>query len=355
VRLGRVLAAVLIAAGVGAVAGIVGPSVDAPDAGAARDPWRRLLARVPASGTFANFVIINDYAAARAAADLERDPDRIHDLLVLEKATGVAPSPLVAAPSPGDPLAEELGISARGIKRDVVAGNPPGQLTILEGSIDPDRVRRAVQADDSFSDRLVTARHAGRRYYTWGSDRVDPQRRTPLRPLGIGGNLAVDPPYAAWSNLAATVEASIDAASGADPSLADDRDLVAVADTLQAGGGYAGFLAAHEVASGVATGGPTPLAPYDAIAIGPSLEDADTPVLVVALAYPDATTARTQAERLRALAEKGTSATGIRWSELVTIDDITTEGRVVVGRFRTEKPRLWLDIVLRRDSLLASG
>ena len=355
VRLARVMAAALLAAVVGAAAGTLGPFAAAPGAGAVRDPWRSLLARVPASGTFADFVIVNDYAAARAAADLTRHPDRIHDLLVLEKTAGVAPSALVAAPGSGDPLAEELGIRTRDVERDVVAGDPPGQLTILEGSIDPAHVRRAVRGDGSFSDRLATARHAGKRYYTWGSERVDPLRRTPLRPLGIGGNLAVDPPYVAWSNLAATVEASIDAAAGTVPSLADDRDLVAVADALQARGGYAGFLAAHEVAPGVATGGPTPLAPYDAIAIGPSLEDADTPVLVVALAYPDAATARSQAGRLRALAEDGTTVTGDRWSEFVTVDDVTTDGRVVVGRLRTERPRLWFDVVLRRDSLLASA
>lgn len=299
-------------------------------------------------------MVVNDYAAARAAADLTRHPDRIHDLLTLEETTGVAPSALVAAPGPGDPLAEELGIRTRDVERDVVAGDPPGQLTILEGSIDPAHVRRAVEADDTFSDRLTAARHAGERSYAWGSE-VDVRRRTPLRRLGIGGNLFIDPPYAVWSNLATTVEASIDAAGGTVPSLADDRDLVAVADALQARGGYAGLLAAREVAPGVATGGPTPLAPYDAIAIGPSLEDAHRPVLVVALAYPDASIARSQARRLRALAEDGTSVAGDRWSELVTVDEVTTDGRVVVGRLRTEKPRLWFDVVLRRDSLLASN
>jgi hypothetical protein len=348
------MAVVLFAAVAGTAVGTVGLFVAAPNAGAARDPWRALLSRVPASGTFADAVIVNDYAAARAAADLTRDPDRIHDLLQLEETTGVAPSGLLAAQGPGDPLAEELGIHTRDVERDLVAGNPPDKLTVLEGSIDPTRVRRTVKADDAFSDRLVTAHHAGRRYYTWGSERVDPRRRTPLRPLGIGGNLAVDPPFAAWSDRAANIEASIDAAAGNVPSLADDRDLMAVADALEEQGAYAGFLSVRAVAPGVATGGPTPLAPYDALAIGPILESADQPVMVVALAYPDATIARTQAGRLRALAEDGTSVAGDRWSELVTVDDVTTDGRVVMGRLRTEKPRLWLDVVFRRDSLLAS-
>jgi hypothetical protein len=347
-RSARIVAAVLCIVA-------IGPSVGAPAASAARDPWRALLARVPASGTFADSMIINDYAAARAAADVKRSSDRVHDLFRLEQATGIAPSELLRSNGPGDPLADELGIRARDVERDVAAGDPPEDLTILEGSIDAGKVEAAVEADDNFSDLLETARHAGERYYTWGSGRVDPRRRTPLRPLGIGGNLAVDPPYATWSDTAASVEASIDAVAGDAPSLADDRDLMAVADALQHQDAYAAFLSVSEVAPGAATGGPTPLAPYEAIATGPSLAGKGRHEIVIALAYADATTAKAQADRLQTIAEDGTSVSGAPWSELVTIDDIAVDGRLVVGRFRTEKPRLWIDLVFRRDSLVATA
>lgn len=350
----RRLVALLVVTACGASGAIVATTLSASGAAAARDPWRALLGRVPATGTFADSIIVNDYEAARAAGDVERSSDRIHDLLALQEATGVAPSELVRAPGSGDPLDDELGIRTRDVERDLVAGEPPGDLTILEGSIDPDRVKKAVESDEGFSDALTTARHAGTRYYAWG-ERIDPRRRSPLRPTGVGGHLAVAPPYAAWSERAASVEGSIDAAAGDVDSLADDRDLIAAMKALRTRGGYAGFLATSPVAAGADPGGPEPLAPYDALAIGPTLERGNQPQIIVVLAYPDASTARAQAARLRAIAEDGTSVTGTAWRDVIEIADVEAVGRLVVGRFETDRPTLWLDVVLRRDSLLATS
>jgi hypothetical protein len=339
----------LCAASLGAVAA----TTSVPAAGASRDPWQVLLARIPASGSFGDQVVLNDFAAAREASGLDRKPDRVHDLLVLEQEAGVATSELIRAPAQGDPLDDELGIRARDVERDVVAGSPPDDLTILEGSIDPDRVRRAVETDDTWADLLEAKRYGGEKYYSWGPRRVQVQRRTPLRTIGIGGNLAIDPPYAIWSDSAVSIKRSIDAAAGDVESLADDRDLVAVANALHAAGAYSAFLSTDEVAPGATTGGPTPLAPYQAVATGPGL-DGKQHLLLVALAYQDAATAKTQAARLRAIAEDGTSVSGAPWTELVTIGEITTKGRVVLGTFVAERARLWFDTVLRRDSLLAT-
>jgi hypothetical protein len=331
-------------------AGLATPASSAPP-----DPWRALLARVPDTGTFAQSVIINDYAAARSASGLKPVADRVRSLFRLEQATGIAPSPVMTAPGPGDPLAKELGIRSRAVKRDLFAGEPPDDLTILEGSIDAGKVQQAIEADDNFSDLLKTARHAGERYFTWGSGRVDPKRRSPLRPLGVGGNLAVDPPYATWSKSANSVEASIDATAGTEPSLNDNRDLVAAATALRGEDAYAAFLSTSEVAPGAPTGGPTPLAPYAAVATGPSLGGKNQHEISVVLVYADAATATEQAGRLRAIAADGTSIGGQPWNEFLTDGDVTAKGRLVIGHFSTEKPRLWLDLVFRRDSLLATA
>ncbi len=328
-------------------------SVTAATAGAARDPWKELLARVPASGSFGHQVILNDYEAARAAADIERTGDRVHDLFALEQASGIAPSELLRTRGP-DPLDREVGIKSRGVRRDVTAGDPPDDLVILEGSVDADRVQKAVENDDTFSDLLETKKHGGSEYYSWGPNKIDLKRRTPLRPLGVGGDLAIDPPFATFSDSAKSVEQSIDAASGNVKSLTDDRDLMAALDALRSTGVYSAFLTDAEVAPGASTGGPTSLAPYEAVAAGPAL-DGKTHLLVVALTYADAATARTQADRLQSIAEDGTSVTRAPWSDLVTVDTVTTKGRVVLGTFTTERARLWLDIVLRRDSLLATA
>ncbi|HEU5300657.1 MAG TPA: hypothetical protein VFW06_00310 [Acidimicrobiia bacterium] len=349
----RRLVALLVVTASGASGAIVAAEFSAADAAAARDPWRALLGRVPATGTFADSIFVNDYEAARAAGDVERTSDRIRDLLALQEETGVAPSEPLRASGRGDPLDDELGIRTRDVARDLVAGELPGELTILEGAIDPDRVKKAVESDERFSDQLSTERHAGTRYYAWG-ERADPRRTSPLRPIGVGGHLVVAPPYAAWSDRRASIEGSIDAVAGDVDSLVDDRDLMVAMKALRSRGGYAGFLTSTPVAPGTDPGGAAPLAPYDALAIGPTLEATKGLEIIVALAYPDATTARAQAAQLRAIAEDGISVTGTAWRELIGIADVGSAGRVVVGRFTTDRPMLWLDVISRRDSLIAT-
>ncbi len=267
VRRPRILVTMLCAAAIGASAA----TVSAPAAGAARDPWKALLARVPASGSFGHQVILNDYDAARAAADLERDPDRVHDLFTLEQATGIAPSELLRTRGP-DPLDRELGIKSSRVRGDVTAGDPPDDLTILEGSIDPDRVQQTVEDDKVWGDLLETKSHAGSELYMWGPRKVQVKRITPLRRFGIGGNLAIDPPYATWSDSAKSVEQSIEAAAGDVDSLGDDADVMAVTAAVHDAGAYAAFLSTDVVAPGAETGGPTPLAPYVAVATAPGLD-----------------------------------------------------------------------------------
>ena len=117
---------------------------------------------------------------------------------------------------------------------------------------------------------------------------------------------------------------------------------------------FAAFLSTSEAARGAPTGVPTPLAPYDAIATGPSLGAKNGHEVTIVLAYGDAATTREQADRLRVIAEDGTSISGTAWNELVTVEDVSADGPLVIGRFSTRKPRLWLDVVFRRDSLLAT-
>jgi hypothetical protein len=77
--------------------------------------------------------------------------------------------------------------------------------------------------------------------------------------------------------------------------------------------------------------------------------------MTMVLAYGDAATARDQAARLQAIAQDGTNLSADPWSDLITVDKISTKGRLVIGRFRTDTPSLWRDVALRRDSLLATS
>ena len=75
--------------------------------------------------------------------------------------------------------------------------------------------------------------------------------------------------------------------------------------------------------------------------------------LVIALAMPDVAGAQTNAARLRALVETGSSDSARRpWSDLVGVDSIEVRGRVVVAVLSTKVPTLWLSLEREPDSLL---
>lgn len=87
---------------------------------------------------------------------------------------------------------------------------------------------------------------------------------------------------------------------------------------------------------------------YQALATG-----ATPAFLVIGLAMPDASGARANAARLRTLVETGSSDTARRpWSDLVGVNSIEVQGRVVLAVLSTKLPSLWLALEREPDSLL---
>jgi hypothetical protein len=256
-----------------------------------------------------------------------------------------------------------FGIGIVDVDRSVVAGNPPTQLTVWQGRVDPDRVADAVASDPEWRGDLRTADHGGATYYAWGDDpaMVDTGRVGPVRPLGRGGCLYAADGLALRATVCGVLEAAIDAVSGAGEALVDAGPLVLLADALEAAGAYAAFLtldvgvfaATNLSPSGVVPSGPG-LVPYLAAGSGAALEG-DIALTVVALVHASAEDAAENAVRLLRVVSEGTSAVLERpWSDLLTVLDVTVDDVVVVVRLETEGPgNFWLRLVMLRDSLLA--
>jgi hypothetical protein len=352
-----------------------------PEAG----DWAELLGWVPADQELAVSIVINDYAAARESLGIDPpgdDPDEVMGYLLTLTFGPIADpdaSPVPRAPAVG--IADDsfgrtafeveawrtaLGLAVPDVDRSLVAGVPPGQLTVWEGRFDPGAVAAAVALDPEWSADLRTVEHAGGSYYAWGDDPdvIDLERVGSVRPLGRGGCLYASDALAMRTVQCDLLEQAIDAGTGVAASLGDVEVLARLAEAVQDAGAHAAFLTTDV---GVFAVGGLPdltedpelepgLRPYLAAATGVAL-DGDTPMLVVALVHGDADDAAENATRLQGIVAEGTSAvTGRPWSEILTVDSIEVEGQLLVARLATESNgTLWIELVARRDSLLAWG
>ncbi len=349
-RRATVLAIALVAAGASAL------SVVPAGAGGDDDAWAPLLARVPDTARYRELVLVSDYEAAEEDVDVESGGDARERLASLTLEGGMSPSELVQTLGRDeDALRDELGIPVTGIDRELTAGNPPDAILVLDGDVDGDRIESATADDDVWSDLRDERSHAGQDYYAWDGEKLHPDRITPVRRIGRGGRLAVDPPLAVWTNTDRAMEASLEASGGDERSLADDRELMAVVEAVRDEDAFTMVLTDEAPAPGADTGGPEPLLTPTIIALGATADDGDAGMVVV-LRQDSAADAEENATRLRAIAEEGTSdGTRQPWNELLTVDEIETDGDLVIATFDVESPGLWLKVVLTRDSLLATA
>lgn len=139
-------------------------------------------------------------------------------------------------------LRAELGFGPAQIERvltmDATGATRPGlqRIDILEGTFDPVVIEAALRSDPLWSPGLTEMSHAGVRYFAWGGDgSLDVTKRSPVRPLGVGGRLVVlDKRVLVWASSTVLVEAAIDAWSGTRPRLIDDERTAALVSTVEA-------------------------------------------------------------------------------------------------------------------------
>lgn len=371
---GALLLAAAVLAGCGS--GVDGGD-DASPAGGDGPPSgvEAALAFVPATDGAADFVVVNDIAAAADAAGLTApDPGASEQEVgaYLSPLSGIGDDSTVAV-APSDLLIQsaiddagwrdEVGFGVIDLSGDVTSGQPPDDLQTFFGDFDEDAVEQAVTTDPSWSGQLEEVEHGDEQYWSWGEDgAVDPSGQSTVRRLGESARLFVDDDagVAYWANTTGTMEAALDTFAGDAASLADDPELGPMAAALDGLGAYSAILTADgealQTPEGIPTRGEGPtLEPYEAVATGAAVVDGQARLLVV-LVNADEATAQANADVLARIVAEGESAVNGRpWSDALGAGDVTVDGTVVAASFPTDDPRLWNGVVVSRDTLLASS
>jgi hypothetical protein len=322
------------------------------------------LSVVPATEGASDFVVVNDFADAAAAAGVTppgAGADESALIAYFRELSGLDEGPAAVAPAELTQQSAiddagwraELGWAPVDLTGDVSAGEPPNHLQAFFADFDAAAVDDAVHTDPTWSDQLEEVTYDGLTYYSWGEDAsIDPAGQSTVRRLGESARLFVDEDagLAYWTRTTELMEQALDTFTGGAPSLADNPELGPMAAALDDLGAYSAALTAD--AEAFAGGGE--LEPYDAVATGAAVVDGQ-PRLLLVYANPDEATAEANAETLADLVANGaSSANGRPWSDALGAGEIEVDGTLVTASFPTEDARLWNGIFLQRDSLLAT-
>jgi hypothetical protein len=314
-------------------------------------------------------VIVNDYAAAGEALELDRpdagegaDEDAVADWFIPltvgreETVGGLANNGFFENPLDDGAWRDELGWAP--IDVDVAVelqtDDGPGLYGFI-GDFDLDAIDEAVTDDDNpWADELDQDGNT----YVWGDDpaEVDPERITTVRTLGRGGSMAVlDEHTILWAWDPDLLDAGVAAATGDEDSLADDDELGALAEAAD---GLGAMGASFGLDVDQFEGGDDPkLEPYEAVATGVRIEDGD-PQVLLALLHEDDDSAEANVDALEEVIDDGRSAaTQTPWSEYFRVDEIEADGDITTAVLDVDEPghaSIWLNVIFTRDSLLAT-
>jgi DNA-binding CsgD family transcriptional regulator len=252
---------------------------------------------------------------------------------------------------------------------------------LLRGRFERDAIDEAVQTDPFWGDLLSEESHRGVGYYAWGNvDRFEGPGSGPRR-LGKGHCLALNDDYAYWMLSTDGIEQMIDAAAGERESLADVEEFRLLAQGLDSLDTYTALFTddTHRFSeSEVAQAACVPqsqceeerleailaelrlqphLLPFDAVATGAGRDFAG-PYTAVILVHESEELARENVQRLKQAIAEGTSMMevlpwgALPWSEIIHEFEVSSSGRLVLGKLYSEHSALWWPLVLDGDSLL---
>lgn len=138
-----------------------------------------------------------------------------------------------------DAARAEVGFSYVDIERAVDVMALPRQLSIVDTAVSSGDIIAAVESDPIWSPLLTVVDGPHGDYFSWGDGR-ELSRMTPLRPLGVGGQLAIvdqEPATILRTTNHRDVEAAQATLADAVPSILDESVLIiALADVAAAPG-----------------------------------------------------------------------------------------------------------------------
>ena len=227
-----------------ATAGAVAASAPAP-AGGDATAFGAALDDLPAEMLSADGAVLyyTDRALAWQRLGVGSDTaDRLDAIgRTFEEAT-YSQSPVLFAPDLDlDRSREEIGFTTFDIEREAAVLAPPRRVVVADTTVTPDAVRTALTTDPVWSAELTEVDGADGAFYSWGDDDIElhVDRRSPLRPLGQSGHLAVsgaDQATVVQTITADDMQAALAAADGSAPSVLDTGPFAAAATMLDAAG-----------------------------------------------------------------------------------------------------------------------
>lgn len=339
---------------VGALASTIAVStVPSDPASSTPTPFEQSLDRLPSSALdgdgAALYYVDLELAWERAGvgAEVEQRVDRMGALIDIATWTQT-PFLFGQYSAQLDEARSEVGFTMFDIDREISVQSPPHNIAIAEVRVSPDDVAAAVQSDPLWSSELTMVEHPDGGYFQWGDDPMATQLelRSPMRPLGQGGQLAL-----IGSDSDATVVRTIDPADmeavlstavDTEDSLLDD-DFATAAVAAIGDGDVLQVMATDEaIRFDPAALLLTPEAieqilaetvfiqPYDGLMIVDLYDGTDTRTEVL-LVYSDAEDADANAALVeQALSENVDVVTQEPLSELLPGAEVTTDGPVVV-------------------------
>lgn len=288
-----------------------------------------------------------------------------------------APQLLAQSPEVVGELPVEYGVTACDIHwmLESLLGSDP---LVLAGDFDEPAIDAAVNADPVWSDLVHLDRSTDIPFYDWG-DELDFERITPLRRLGVGGQLVRFGPDEGDSGSSVVAitgrrESMLDVIEAEGRSVADNVDVQVALPMLLAAEPVS-LLLTNEVPT-VDSGalaiddienlrddvaGPEWLLERYRLLAAAQRVDADGELLEVVLVHGNATTAENNLALVEQMIDDGESiAGGGAWSDRLVLESAGTRDTVLIVQLRSTDPerspfRLLLDSIFRRDTLFASG
>ena len=349
-------------------------------------PFLRLMNLISLSEDSRAYVSFNDYILARevngiqAPAEDANDED-LDEYLRALSATGLSIGPWISGfTEHGIRQLEQrayLSFDIGDLEQSILAGEPPYVLEVASGSFDPEATESSLSRCTECQEPEIHE-HSGIKFYSWGEDlELDLEKR--FQPpafdyLGRGGRIAVLDSHVFRTLETAGMRSLVDTYRNNKDSLADDPDLVLAAGALRNLGVYSAILfgdverfttnpldsllSAEEQAQlekiRAALGMEAEDAPDEFSVLGAGVaRDSDGFLTMLVFVYEDVDAANRNVQDLEEMLANGKSiAAGQPWTEYFPQSEVWSDGRALIARLRTERPRIWLEVVFNNENLL---
>ncbi len=262
----------------------------------------------------------------------------------------------------------ELGFVKNDVDKTIFAGLPPiFYYQAVYGRFDRNKIDSAVKTGPyKITSEIVT--YQGHEFYSWGGDReVNPEMRTPVRPLGRGNRLALVDNFIFWVSTTDQMHEMIDSYDNSIDSLADIKSYQRLAGTLANASTFRAFFSSatyslDNIKASYKSAFEQPedlsdtvkrflaeyqnpdiplLKPFEALVTGVGIDEKGY-YLVIALYNSSTGVAKDNAAILKQRIEQTVEPnSGKKWQDISTETEISYQGQVTIAKLYGEASKHW--------------